>query len=140
MKRRANYQLLKELLASAHDPARLEKLLDLSARKLSPELAAEAQQVYAQAASARQMPLAQAASLVATRVYLSLGLRHQALVCFIDYNQCLFWQAATVEDYRIAQGVASQIIMMAEGIQASDLAFQGTILSANCFYFASQIT
>ncbi len=136
----ARMSLLERLLISMKEnPAHNTALLESNAYRLTPELAADARQVYKRAIDTQRYGLAQLATMVATRIYLRMGDRYNGLNSFFDFHQLRYMAANTVEEYSAVQQDTDDFIQKAKEIEALDLIFQGYLLSANCCFFSAPL-
>src|SRR5579859_1028574 len=131
--------LLEELVDTVYgDPKKHEKLLRQHARELSPELGKSAHEIVGLAMQARQLERAQAALIVAYEVFSHLSMHREALVAYNDYLRILYVKAEKPQEYVRVLQIADKLTKQALEIQANDLAFISSLLSANCCYFSSQ--
>jgi CHAT domain-containing protein len=136
---RARMKRLEELLSMAeHDPKRLDKVLKHKER-ISPELAAVAEEVAKHAIDQEKWPLFQAASQIASDIYRCFGMVHEFLACQLNICQLYFAQAAAVQDYQSVASSANDIYVQALLRQDESLMLHAGMLTANCHYFASEI-
>jgi hypothetical protein len=132
-------KVLDDLLASAASgvPA-LEAHVARLGGALTPALANEARDSYQRALQAHQADAAFFGAWLASILYVSLGLKKEALLAHADWFQILFIKATTVDEYQSVHEMAHQTVARARAIHEREIAFHAHVQAADSAYFASE--
>ena len=111
-------------------------LIEQRKNQLTPALAEDLRARFSRTVAAGDGTTAFATSMLASVVYLRLGMRHEALQCFLDNIQIRFMAANDANAYGKVRTEALDCMAKATGISAPDIAFRAAVTAADCAYFA----
>lgn len=132
-------KLLDELLQSAGSgPAQLSAKVQSLGKALTPALANEASEAYKRAVRNGQAHTALGGAMVASMLYVQLGMRKESLEAHYDVMQLLFMRAESVEDYAGVHEGTRGLVKYAREVRDAEREYGALVLGADAAYFASE--